>query len=124
MTLPGDLERLGNRLEVAALHSVRRRARRQVILNALCALMVTVPVTLAVATNAGAPVDPAGAGDDALHSTFAVYSLVPAAEFGARHIPDEWLPPENPPACLDGNDCGRPVPPTRLVLYPDPARRA
>ena len=86
--------------------------------------MVTVPVTLAIATTAGAPVAPTGAMDDALHSTFAVYSLVPAAEFGARHIPDEWLPPENPPACLDGNDCGRPVPPTRLVLYPDPARRA
>lgn len=124
MTLPGDLERLGNRLEVAALHSVRRRARRQVILNALYALMVTVSVTLAVATNAGTPVDPTGAMDDALHSTFAAYSLLPATEFGTRHIPDAWLPPENPPACLDGNDCGRPVPPTRLVLYPDPARRA
>jgi hypothetical protein len=124
MTLPGDLERLGNRLEVATLRAVRRRARRQMILNALCALMVTVPVTLAVATTAGAPVAPQGAVDDALHSTFAVYTQIPAAELGIRHIPDAWLPPENPPACLDGNDCGRPVPPTRLVLYPDPARRA
>jgi hypothetical protein len=124
MTLPGDLERLGDCLEVATLRAVRRRARRQIVLNALCALMVTVPVTLAVATTAGTPVPPTGAVDDALHSTFALYSLVPAAELGPRHIPNELLPPENPPACLDGNDCGRPVPPTRLVLYPDPARRA
>ena len=35
MTLPSDLETLGNRLEVAALRAVRRRARRQLILNAL-----------------------------------------------------------------------------------------
>jgi len=123
MTLPADLERLGNRLEVAALRAVRRRARRQTILNALCALAITVPVALAVAANAGAPVAPPVAVDDGLH-TFAVSSLIPAANLGGRHIPDEWLPPDNPTGCIDGNDCGRPVPPTRLVLYPDPARRA
>jgi hypothetical protein len=125
MTLPSDLERLGNRLEVAALRSVRRRARRQLILNALCALAITLPLMLAAATTVShAPVlPPASAMDDGL-STFATYSLIPAAEFGGRHIPDEWLPPDNPSSCSDGNDCSRPVPPTRLVLYPDPARRA
>jgi hypothetical protein len=124
MTLPADLERLGNRLEVAALRAVRRRARRHVILNAMCALAITVPVALALATTAGTPVTPPVPVDDELHISFAVSALVPAANLGARHIPDEWLPPDNPPACSYGNDCGRPVPPTRLVPYPDPARRA
>jgi hypothetical protein len=124
MTLPSDLETLGNRLEVAALRAVRRRARRQVILNAICALAITLPVALSVATTAGTPVTPSVPVDDALHSSFAESALVPAADIGPRHIPDAWLPPENPPACSYGNDCGRPVPPTRLVPYPDPARRA
>jgi hypothetical protein len=124
MTLPSDLESLGNRLEVAALRAVRRRARRQVILNAICALAITLPVALVLATTAGSPVTPPVPVDDELHISFAVSALVPAANIGARHIPDEWLPPEAPPACSDGNDCGRPVPPTRLVPYPDPARRA
>ena len=124
MTLPSDLERLGNRLEVATLRAVRRRARRQVILNAICALAITVPVALALATTAGTPVVPSVPVEDELHVSFAVSALVPAANLGARHIPDEWLPPENPPVCSYGNDCGRPVPPTRLVPYPDPARRA
>jgi hypothetical protein len=124
MTLPSDLESLGNRLEVAALRAVRRRARRQVILNAICALAIMLPVALALATTAGTPVTPSVPVDDELHISFAVSALVPAANIGGRHIPDEWLPPEAPPACSDGNDCGRPVPPTRLVPYPDPARRA
>jgi hypothetical protein len=124
MSLPTDLERLGNHLEVAALRSVRRRARRQVIRNAFCALAIALPVMLAVATTVShAPVlPPASAMDDGL-STFVTYSLIPAAEFG-RHVPDQWLSPDNPSKCSDGNDCSRPVPPTRLVLYPDPARRA
>jgi hypothetical protein len=124
MTLPTDLETLGNRLEVAALRAVRRRARRQVILNAICALAITLPVALAVATTAGTPVTSSVPVDDELHSSFAESALVPAADIGPQHIPDAWLPPENPPACSYGNDCGRPVPPTRLVPYPDPARRA
>jgi hypothetical protein len=124
MTLPSDLETLGIRLEVAALRAVRRRARRQLILNAICALAITLPVALAVATTAGTPVTPPVPVDDELHISFAVSALVPAANIGGRHIPDEWLPPEAPPACSYGNDCGRPVPPTRLVPYPDPARRA
>jgi hypothetical protein len=126
VSLPSDLERLGDRLEVAALRSVRRRARLQLIRNALCALAIALPVMLAVATTVShAPVlPPASAMDDGL-STFATYSLIPAAEFGGRrHVPDSWLPPDNPSSCSDGNDCRRPVPPTRLVLYPDPARRA
>jgi hypothetical protein len=124
MTLPADLEKLGNRLEVAALRAVRRRARRQAILNGICALAITVPVALALATTAGTPVTQPAPVDDELHISFAVSALVPAANLGARHIPDEWLPPDTPAACSYGNDCGRPVPPTRLVPYPDPARRA
>jgi hypothetical protein len=124
MTLPSDLENLGNRLEVAALRAVRRRARRQAILNAICALAITLPVALALATGAGKPVTTPAPVDDALHPSFAVSALVPAADLGARHIRIELLPPDNPPACSYGNNCGRPVPPTRLVPYPDPARRA
>ena len=124
MTLPSDLERLGNRLEVAALRAVRRRARRHVILNAICTVAITVPVGLSLAATAGTPVGPSLPVDDELNASFAVSSLLPADGLGARHIPDAWLPPENPPVCSYGNDCGRPVPPTRLVPYPDPARRA
>ena len=124
MTLPADLEKLGNRLEVAALRAVRRRARRQLMLNAICALAIMLPLALALATTAGTPMTPSVPVEDELHISFAVSALVPAANLGGRHIPDEWLPPETPSVCGDGNDCGRPVPPTRLVPYPDPARRA
>jgi hypothetical protein len=126
MSLPSDLERLGNRLEVAALRSVRRRARLQLIRNALCAVAITLPVMLGVATTVShAPVlPPAAAVDNGLQTTFAAYSIIRAAEFGGRNIPDRLLPPDNPSSCSDGNDCRRPRPPARLVLYPDPARRA
>jgi hypothetical protein len=123
MTLPSDLETLGDRLEVAALRAVRRRVRRQAILNAICALAIAVPIALAVATTARTPVVPSGPVDDELHLSFAVSSLGRAANLAARHIPDQWLLPD-PPVCSYGYDCGRPVPPTRLVPYPDPARRA
>ena len=122
MTLPADLDKLGNRLEVAALRAVRRRARRQVILNAICALAITVPVALAIATTAGAPVTATVPVADELDISFAVSVLAPNVE--ARQILNEWPTPEMPPACRDENNCGRPVPPTRLVPYPDPARRA
>jgi hypothetical protein len=121
MTLPSDLETLGNRLEVAALRAVRRRARRQLILNAICALAITLPVALALATTAGTPVAPRAPLDDELHISV---SSLPADNFEARHMPVELLPEDISPVCSYGNDCGRPVPPTRMVPYPDPARRA
>jgi hypothetical protein len=56
--------------------------------------------------------------------TLAVSSPPPAADMAVRRIPDGWPPRDDPkPACLDGNDCGRPVPPTRPVSYPEPPRR-
>ena len=122
MTLPSDLESLGNRLEVAALRAVRRRARRHVMLNAICALAIMVPVALALTTTAGTPVITPVPLEEQLQSALAVSALMP--NLGARPVPDIWLPPDNPPACSYGNACGRPVPPTRLVPYPDPARRA
>ena len=121
MTLPSELDRLGNHLEVAALRAVRRRARRHTL---LCALAVMVPLTFALNTAgdvAREPRMPAAAPDLA---TFAVWAPARAADISLHRLPDQWLPPAPVPACLDGNDCGRPVPPTRLVNYPDPARRA
>jgi hypothetical protein len=111
MTLPADLERLGNHLEVAALRAVRRRARLQTL---LCVLAVMVPATFALSTAGGGapePRLPAAVTDEA---TFAVWAPARAADIAVHRLPDVWLPP--PPV--------RPTPPTRLVIYPDPARRA
>jgi hypothetical protein len=124
MTLPSDLERLGDTLEVAALRAVRRRARRQAILNALCALAVTLPVTFAISTADGGAPEPRMPSAAPELATFSVWAPARAADIALHRLPDQWLPPVPVPACLDGNDCRRPVPPTRLVYYPDPARRA
>jgi hypothetical protein len=125
MTLPTDLERLGNHLEVAALRAVRRRARRRVLLNALCALAVIIPVAIAVsATNGARSVRAPLRAPAPAPTAFALWAPARAADIAVHRIPDVWLPPAPKPACIDGNDCDRPAPPTRLMNYPDPARRA
>jgi hypothetical protein len=116
--LPEDLARLGVYLETAAAAAVRRRNRRQAIVNFVGTLAVAVPCALAVAAADLSPSDtfaPARAG---------MLSFVeveqPTNGFMVRHIPDEWLPPRRPPLCLDAKDCRAP---RRPSLEPAPAGR-
>jgi hypothetical protein len=124
MTLPSDLERLGNHLEVAALRAVRRRARRRTLLNALCVLAMTAPLAIAVSTSGERPAKRSAPPGAEPSGTFALWAPARAADIAVHRIPDIWFVPVPAPACIDGNDCRRPVPPTRLMNYPDPARRA
>jgi hypothetical protein len=123
MTLPSDLERLGNHLEVAALRAVRRRARRQTIVNALCALVMLAPFAIALSAA------DEGSGGRSLPSpttdpTFILWAPARAADIAVHRMPDVWTVPVRSSACIESTHCRRPQPPTRLVTYPDPARRA
>ena len=107
--LPDDLARLGVFLEAAASHAVRRRVRRQAIMNSVGAVLLAVPFALAVAAADLSP-------GDAFAPPPAVVSLAlepPTNAFMVRHIPDEPLPPQSKAKCLDARDCGafvKPVP--------------
>ena len=112
--LPEDLDRLGVYLEAAASHAVRRRARRQALMNAVGAIVLAVPFALAVAAADLSP-------GDGFTRPPAVVTLAlepPTNAFMVRHIPDEPLPPPSKEACLDAHDCRAPLPPT---LQPAPA---
>ena len=105
--LPDDLTRLGVYLEAAASHAVRRRVRRQAIMNSVGAVVLAVPLALAVAAAELSP-------GDAFAPRPAVVSLAwepPTNAFIVRHIRDEPLPPSAKEKCLDANDCRAPVPP-------------
>ena len=99
--LPDDLARLGVFLEAAASHAVRRRARRQAIMNSVGAVLLAVPFALAVAAADLSP-------GDAFAPPPAVVCLAlvpPTNAFRVRHIPNEPLPPQSKTMCLDANDC-------------------
>jgi len=103
--LPEDLERLGLYLEAAAGMAVRRRARRQALMNFAGAVTLAVPFALAVAAADLSP-------GDAFAPPPASISLAaqpPTNSFMVRHIPDEPLPPAKGRPCLDGRDCRTPV---------------
>jgi hypothetical protein len=106
--LPDDLAMLGLYLEVAAGESVRRRARRQALINFIGAVSLAVPFALAVAASDLSP------GDGLLPPRPPVVSLEvepPTNAFMVRHIPDEPLPPPTKEVCLDARDCESPVQP-------------
>jgi hypothetical protein len=124
VTLPSDLERLGNHLEVAALRAVRRRARRQTAFNALCALAVSALVVLVVSGMGGTSGSRPAPAAPALIAPIADSAVGPAEDVSFHHVRDQPPPASPTPPCVDGNDCSRPSPPTRLMYYPDPARRA
>ncbi|MEA2135769.1 MAG: hypothetical protein QOC68_3678 [Solirubrobacteraceae bacterium] len=99
--LPDDLARLGLYLEAAARQSVRRRARRQALMNAVGAVVLAVPFALAVAAADLSP-------GNAFPPTPAVVSLAlepPTNAFMVRHIPDEPLPQARNGACLSVQGC-------------------
>jgi hypothetical protein len=100
--LPDDLARLGGYLEAAASVAVRRRARRQAVLNFAGAVVLAVPFALAVAAADLSP-------GDGFARPPAVVSLAlepPTNAFMVRHIPDEPLPPQSKAAkCAVGRDC-------------------
>ena len=112
--LPDDLARLGLYLEVAAGETLRRRQRRQAMLNFVGAVTLAVPFALAVAAADLSP-------GDAFAPPPAQISLAvqpPTNAFMVRHIPDEPLPTPSKERCLDARDCRAPVPPS---LQPAPA---
>jgi hypothetical protein len=99
--LPDDLARLGLYLEAAASQAVRRRARRQALMNSVGAVVLAVPFALAVAAADLSP-------GDAFAPPPSVVSLAlepPTNAFMVRHIPDEPLPPQSQAKCLDASDC-------------------
>ena len=106
--LPDDLARLGLFLEVAASEAVRRRARRQAVMNFVGAVALSVPFAIAVAAADLSPSDAFAPQPAAL--TLAVQP--PTNGFMVRHIPDEPLPAPSKAPCLDGRDCRSPVPPS------------
>jgi hypothetical protein len=123
VTLPSDLERLGDHLEVAALRAVRRRARRQTALNALCALAVSALVAIALTAVSGTPAQRTPAPPAPI-APIADSAVGPAEDVSFHHVRDQPSPASPTPPCLNRKKCGRPLPPTRLMNYPDPARRA
>ena len=114
--LPDDLDRLGVYLEVAAAGAVRRRARRQALMNFVGAVALAVPFAIAVAATDLSPSDAFAPQPAAI--TLAVQP--PTNGFMVRHIPDEPLPPPSQTRCLDGNECRAPVAPSHS---PAPAGR-
>lgn len=106
--LPPDLEMLGARLEKAAARSLRHRARRQAILNAIAAVALAVPLALAVSAS---ELGPSG-GERSPVAQFAQQRVAVSASELA-HIKEERLPPPAPLQCLDANDCRSPEPPPR-----------
>jgi hypothetical protein len=120
--LPEDLDRLGLTLQAAADGDCRRRARRQAILNAVGAVILAVPLAIAVmaaplAPSEGLPIGPTTSGPTAKMSFLVVQPIERTIDF--RHIPDKPLPPVKT-VCLDANDCRMPHIPS---IYPAPAGR-
>ncbi|MEO8690943.1 MAG: hypothetical protein ABI611_22355 [Solirubrobacteraceae bacterium] len=99
--LPDDLARLGVYLEAATVEAMRRRARRQTLMNFVGAVVLAVPFALAVAATDLSP-------GDAFAPPPAVISLAlepPTNAFMVRHIPDEPLPPSAKQECRTAHDC-------------------
>jgi len=107
--LPDDLARLGLYLEVAAADAVRRRARRQNVMNFVGAVVLAVPFAIAVAA---ADLTPSDAFRAPPPASISLAVEPPTNGFMVRHIPDEPLPPPPKEECLDAHDCRTPVAPS------------
>jgi hypothetical protein len=113
--LPDDLARLGLYLEVAAGETLRRRQRRQALLNAVGAIILATPFALAFAAADLSPSDLVSRPQPAVVTLAAE---PPTNAFMVRHIPDEPLPIPTKEPCLDAHDCRAPLQPS---LQPAPA---
>jgi hypothetical protein len=120
VTLPDDLDRLGAHLEMATSGSLRRRARRQALLNGIGAVCLAVPLAIGVSAAPLAPSSGLPLGPTTSASTENMSFLVSTPiERRVDHIPDEPLPVVKV-VCLEAKDCRTPYTPS---LYPAPAGR-
>ena len=115
-----DLAALGDQLEAAAQRDMRRRrARRQLFLNAAASMLIAIPVAISIATaDVGGEVEtvgPAGAS--------ATLNWTPGYDMTWRHIPEKPVRTLTSLRCLDANDCRAYVEPTPF-LVDFPPRRA
>ena len=97
-----DLAALGEQLEAAAKRDVRRRrARRQVFLNAAASLLIAVPLTVSLAlgqlNREAEIIGPAGAS--------ATLNWTPGYDLSWRHIPEKPVRTNLYLRCLDAKDC-------------------
>lgn len=114
-----DLAALGEQLEAAVHRDVRRRrARRQMVLNAAASIAIAVPLAVSVAFGdlGGEPesVGPAGAS---ITVNFGVGS-----EFSLRHIPEKPIRTMTYLRCLDARDCPAIQEPLPFVIDYPPRR--
>lgn len=105
-----ELAELGDQLEAAVHRDVRRRrAIRQLVLNAAASLIIAVPLAVSVATAMRGgeefPVGAAGAS--------ASLNWTPGFDLSFRHIPEKPIITNEWARCLDANDC-------RMILDPVP----
>jgi hypothetical protein len=104
-----DLAVLGDQLQAAVESDVRRRrARRQLFLNAAASLIVAIPLAVSFATADLGPTEPVGAA-----GASASLNWTPGYDFSWRHIPDKPVQTREYARCLDANDC-------RTYLEPPP----
>ena len=96
-----DLAMLGDQLEAAAQRDMRRRrARRQMVLNAAASLIVAIPLAISIATaDLGEEeiIGPAGAS--------ATLNWTPGYDMTWRHIPEKPVQTLLYLRCLDAKDC-------------------
>ena len=115
-----DLAALGDQLEAAVDRDVRRRrARRQMVLNAAASMAIAVPVAISVAFGTlGEEPDVVGPAGASIALTWG-----PGGEFSLKHIPEKPIRTLTYLRCLDARDCR--VTPEPLPFVVDyPPRRA
>jgi hypothetical protein len=104
-----DLALLGDQLEAAVHRDQRRRARRQLFLNAAASLAVAIPLAIGIATSelgaTGQEIGAAGAS--------ASLNWTPGYDISVRHITDPPIQTLEWAKCLDGRDC-------RIYVEPAP----
>lgn len=113
-----DLAALGDQLEAAARRDMRRRrARRQLFLNAAASLAIAVPVAFSVATAATEQpetIGPAGAS--------ATLNWTPGYDISWRHIPEKPIRTLQYLRCLDAKDCRAYQEPISFIIDFPPRR--
>jgi len=98
-----DLAVLGDQIEAAVKHDLkRRRARRQSFLNAAASIAVAIPLAIAVGTADLTPRVQYDVGAAGARSSLA---WTPGYDLSLRHIPELPTSSVEYAECLDGMDC-------------------